>query len=244
MGAKKKTLVVDNGSHEIRAGFLGSNPICFPNCIAETARGARKIGDEVSTCAEEFAIARPSERGLIVDWALQCEIWDRLFAQLSVAPADCRIIMTEPLLAPRSLRKLHYQVLLDDFGFAEVAVVPSSSFAAGSAATALVLDLGFSGAVAAPVYERRPVLAAVRRSFVGGRALSNRLRDIVDLKAYRLDGYPLLLDDMKHTCMRVALDVRAELAELPEKPARFALPATFETCKGRLLGEGEAVDLR
>ena len=138
MGAKKKTLVVDNGSHEIRAGFLGSNPICFPNCIAETARGARKIGDEVSICAEEFAIARPSERGLIVDWALQCEIWDRLFAQLSVAPADCRIIMTEPLLAPRSLRKLHYQVLLDDFGLAEVAVVPSSSFAAGSAAMSAI----------------------------------------------------------------------------------------------------------
>jgi actin-related protein 6 len=87
------TLVIDNGGYTIKAGLVGSNndenegqvpePSCHivPNCIARGRDKRIWVASQLDKCNDfgEMAFRRPFERGHIVNWESQKEIWDHTF---------------------------------------------------------------------------------------------------------------------------------------------------------------------
>ena len=87
-----KTLIVDNGAHTIKAGFASEKPKgqrdchIIPNCIGRSNEdGGRThriyIADQLDDCKDtgEMAFRRPVEKGYIVNWDGELDIWKQAF---------------------------------------------------------------------------------------------------------------------------------------------------------------------
>jgi actin-related protein 6 len=123
-----RTLVLDNGASTIKAGFVTEQetdePRVIPNCIARDRHRKTYVASELEKCKDfgEIAIRRPVEKGFIVNWEAQKEIWDREFfdekAPLQCDPSDTRLVLAEQ---PNSLPALQMhcdQMVFEEYGFA------------------------------------------------------------------------------------------------------------------------------
>ena len=137
--ALTRTLVLDNGAYTIKAGFVSHNndnndnddnttsddkPRVIPNCIARVGKDKHYVASELEKC-KDFSgtmFRRPVEKGFIVNWEAQKEIWEREFFDAK-APQRCDPSETRLLLAehPNSLPALQSncdQMVFEEFGFA------------------------------------------------------------------------------------------------------------------------------
>ncbi|EHK96182.1 putative Actin-like protein arp-6 [Glarea lozoyensis 74030] len=141
----RRTLVIDNGGHTIKAGFSSPAfadpppapsddsqtpqtalplPSIIPNCLARDRDKKVYIGSQLSRCDDfnEMIFRRPVERGYLVNWEAEKEIWEHEFfdqkAALKCDPSETGLILTE---APNALPQLQTncdQVVFEEFGFA------------------------------------------------------------------------------------------------------------------------------
>ena len=122
------TLVLDNGGDTIKAGFVTGDktggPRTIPNCLARDRHRKTYVGSELEKCKDfgEIAFRRPVEKGFIVNWETQKEIWDREFfddkAPQRCDPSESRLLLAEQ---PNSLPALQThcdQMAFEEFGFA------------------------------------------------------------------------------------------------------------------------------
>lgn len=147
-----RTLIIDNGAYTIKAGFVGDGPSdmpaysLVPNCIAKGADGPRStrvyVGDELDACKDfaEMSFRRPVERGYVVNWDAQLDVWKQSFfnkkAKLHVRhfisrerhllnahgaqcdPQDTNAVITEAPNAPHVLQQNVDQILFEEIQFA------------------------------------------------------------------------------------------------------------------------------
>ncbi|GJP61111.1 hypothetical protein CLOP_g18315 [Closterium sp. NIES-67] len=91
------------------------------------------------------------------------------------------------------------------------AVSASSASAAASSAMALqagcglLVDAGFSFTHAVPIWNNKPLLHAVRRMNVGGKALTNVLKEVVSYRAWNMMDETLIMDHVKESMCLVSL---------------------------------------
>lgn len=124
-----KTLVLDNGGYTLKAGFVTNdaadqNPRVIPNCIARDRSKKLYVASDLDSCSDfgEIQFRRPVEKGYIVNWEAQKEIWDHEFIH-ETAPQKCDPAETRLLLAeqPNSLPTLQTncdQIVFEEYGFA------------------------------------------------------------------------------------------------------------------------------
>jgi actin-related protein 6 len=201
-----KTLVLDNGSHTIKAGFSipETEPDLkdchvIPNCIARSQRDKRTyIATELDDCVDfgELQIRRPVERGYVVNWEGEKAIWDRtiLDSQSPVYcnPSECNLLLTEAPNAPSAVQRNSDEMVFEEYEFASLyrttapilSAYTPSPFAPVSSSTPgdpqeslLVVDIGHSHTTVTPLYQGRPLHAACRRLDIGGRLLTNLLKE-------------------------------------------------------------------
>ncbi len=129
--APPRTLIVDNGAFTIKAGLsppastsLETTPTVIPNCLARGRDKKVYIGSQLSTCKDfsEMSFRRPVEKGCLVNWEAEREIWENEFLdpkeQLYCDPKDTGLILAE---APNNLPSLQAncdQIIFEEFGFA------------------------------------------------------------------------------------------------------------------------------
>lgn len=123
-----RTLVLDNGANTIKAGFVTADaidePRVIPNCLARDRDRKTYIASDLAKCKDfgEIAFRRPVEKGYIVNWEAQKEIWDHEFcdnkAPQKCDPSETRLVLAEQ---PNSLPVLQSncdQMVFEEFGFA------------------------------------------------------------------------------------------------------------------------------
>jgi actin-related protein 6 len=131
-----RTLVLDNGAYTIKAGIVRSTsstssettaipaPRVIPNCIARDRHRKTYVGSELEKCKDfgEISLRRPVEKGFIVNWEAQKEIWDREFfdekAPTKCDPSDSRLVLTEQPNALPALQNHCDQMVFEEYGFA------------------------------------------------------------------------------------------------------------------------------
>ena len=83
----ERVLVVDNGAYTIKAGFANPSPDpdtdchVIPNCIAKSRDNRVWIGAQMESCSDygDMAFRRPVQKGFIVNWEAEREIWEKTF---------------------------------------------------------------------------------------------------------------------------------------------------------------------
>ncbi|EKD15962.1 actin [Drepanopeziza brunnea f. sp. 'multigermtubi' MB_m1] len=268
-----RTLVVDNGSYTLKAGFSSpsslltetstsaSTPSIIPNCLARDREKNVYIGSQLSSCKDfgDIVFRRPMEKGYIVNWEAEKEIWEHEFfdakAKLHCDPKETGLILTE---APNALPVLQGhcdQMVFEEFGFARYLRTNGatlnayndiqSSFKAPAPAAEIVstppaeilmlIDSSYSHTTITPLLLGRPLQKSVRRLEVGGKLLTNYLTRLINVRQYDMKEETYLVNEIKEATLYVSNDFRKDMERTWKGPKGDRRPV-FES------GEGIAKD--
>ncbi|KAL8890226.1 MAG: hypothetical protein Q9215_002610 [Flavoplaca cf. flavocitrina] len=236
-----RTLVVDNGAYTIKAGFSSPSPSLedchtIPNCLARERDKKVWVGSEIESIRDfgEVAFRRPVEKGYLVNWEAEKAIWDSTFlwekSRLHCDPHDTNLILTEAPNTTAALQTNCDQVVFEEYEFASYSrhVGPSlnayhdiqtlfgepprdSHLPATPAECLLVIDSGFSHSTVTPLYKGRPIQQAIRRLDVGGKLLTNYLKELLSIRHYNLMNEEHLVNEAKEKVCYVSNAFRQDL---------------------------------
>jgi len=217
------------------------------------------VADQLDACKDFSALQyRLSlERGCLVNWDVQSQVWARAFGSevLKVSPADCRLLLSEIPLCPTAIQDTLDEMVFEHFGFHSYCTRPAPVLAAlalreqqaAEQPTAtpphpasLVLDAGFSAAHCVPVFGGGMVNFGVKRLNIGGKVLTNHLKQVISYRAYNVMDETHLINDVKERLCYVSLDFGNELALTRFKGKKntlrreFVLPDYVSHFRGRI----------
>jgi hypothetical protein len=135
----KKTFVLDNGAYTMKAGYapdLSSQEdalsacTLIPNALVKTRDNRIVIGAQLATQVtdwNEAAFRRPVEKGYIVNWEAEREIWEQSFfdekatarnKQLRIAaPEETTLVLTEGPNTLPVLQRNTDEMVMEEWGF-------------------------------------------------------------------------------------------------------------------------------
>jgi actin-related protein 6 len=213
------------------------------------------IGSQLADCKDfnEMVFRRPVEKGYIVNWEAQKEIWEHEFfdtkAALHCDPRDTGLLLTE---APNGLPALQTncdQVVFEEFQFASycrtTGMIPlrrgyfmgrylrkqagpslnayndvqtcfkapprDPALGGQPAEILLVVDSGYSHTTVTPLLKGRPLNSAVRRLDIGGKLMTNYLKELVSLRQYNMIDETHIMNSVKEACCYIPLDFKSSL---------------------------------
>ncbi|KAF2712403.1 Actin/actin-like protein [Pleomassaria siparia CBS 279.74] len=229
--APVKTLVLDNGAYTLKAGLVApsgtpSYDDCrvLPNCIARSVRDkCMYTSSELYQCKDfgELAFRRPVEKGFIVNWEAEKAIWEHeLLSEtagegLRCDPKDTNLLLMEKPNCPKELQKNCDEIVFEQFEFSAYyrcvgptlnAYHPSipSSLSSLPRECLLIIDTSYSDTTILPIYSGQLIQSAVRRLTVGGKLLTNYLKELASLRHYNMMEETYLLNEIKEAVSFVA----------------------------------------
>jgi len=219
-----EVVVVDNGSHSIKAGFADEHFWRireFPSKVVRQTKPHEKI--HVGYETQDMIITRlgevkePVEKGIITSWDDMEEIWKYTFSNnLQIDPEEHPVLLTESLLNPKRERERMTMIMFETFQTPAIYLEKSavlSMYSLGRT-TGLSIDSGYNVSHTVPVYEGHALRDAIKTLNIGGRGLTEYLAKIL---LERGDNFPIphyyrCLNSIKEDHAYCAQDFGAELA--------------------------------
>ncbi|XP_074274002.1 actin-related protein 6 [Silene latifolia] len=232
MSSSPTVIVLDNGGGYIKLGIGGErDPTAIvPNSTARSTSFKKTlIADEITAVdPTSLTLRRPLDRGYLTNPDLQRDIWAHLFkTHLPSTPPDTSsLLLTQPpfsLSLSPSLRRPLFELVFEDFGFRSCFVSDSASLVhlyeasrnpdgvVSRSQCSMVVDCGFSFTHCTPVFQNFTLNYGVRRLDLGGKALTNYLKELVSYRSVNVMDETLLIDHVKEKLCFVSTDVPRDL---------------------------------
>ncbi|CAL5186827.1 unnamed protein product [Lathyrus oleraceus] len=233
MSTTTQVVVLDNGGGLIKAGFGGERDpsAILPNCLHKPLASKKWLHPNplnTPASAEQdltsASVRRPMDRGYLINPDLQREIWSHLFTSiLRINPSQSSLLLTEPLFSLPSIQHSLDELVFEDFNFTSLYVADSPSLVhlyetsrspnglLSKAQCSLVVDCGFSFTHASPVFQNFTLNYAVKRIDLGGKALTNYLKELISFRSVNVMDETFIIDDVKENLCFVSVDVPRHL---------------------------------
>lgn len=234
-------VILDNGAGKIKYGMYQQdqrsetdNSINYKsksmsNCTAKIDKQLRSIvGDEVDRFLNGSSLnyIRPFDRGYLNNIACEIDVWTKLFDvnHLNINPANNGLVLTEAPFTPEPLLHEMNEVVYEYFGFNTCIRKPAAWFSAYEFANyfapntvqypkcCTVIDSGFSFSHVFPFIDYQCRKHACRRVNVGGKLLTNYLKEIVSYRQWNMMDEFKLIDQVKEELCYVSTDYISDLA--------------------------------
>lgn len=225
-------LVLDNGGCSMKAG-LSSDPSCLtiPNCITKVKSEKRRpfIGDQLEDCKDYSGVfyILPISKGFISNWDTQRTMWNYLFKnKLTLNDfSETSILMTEPYFNFRSVQENLLEILFEEYRFKSVALANPASLVDykhrsqrnTSALASIVVDAGYSFTHIVPHVNGKQIKSGILRIDVGGKALTNHLKDVISYRQLQVLDETYVMNQCKEDCCYVSQDINSDLTECLKK---------------------------
>ncbi|KAF7224957.1 actin-related protein 6 [Nothobranchius furzeri] len=189
------TLVLDNGANSAKIGYSQEKVRVIPNCQFRSKTSRLKTFtanqlDEIKDPSGLFYIL-PFQKGYLVNWDVQRKVWDHLFGKemFKVEFVDTSIIVTEPYFNFSSIQESMNEILFEEYQFQSALRINAGSLSAHhyfhtkpSELCCLVVDSGFSFTHIVPYCRSKKLKEGIRRINVGGKLLTNHLKEIISYR--------------------------------------------------------------
>lgn len=252
-------VVLDNGASTVKAGILdaaGSQPRIIPNAVIRSKGDkATYIGHEFERCRDYSALhyRLPFEKGLLVDWDAQKAVWDGIFSDevLGVDTTNSSLLITEPYFNLPNIQEVYDQFVFEEYEFQSYyRCTPASLIPHGDLfrnlspqpECMLVVDSGFSFTHVVPILDGRVVWKAVKRLDVGGKLLTNQLKELVSFRQWNMMNETYIMNHVKESCCFLTSDFSRDLEACRVSNTivqEYVLPDLTRERKGHVKEENE-----
>jgi len=244
MAEEANTVIIDNGSGMVKAGFAGEDcpRAVFPSVVgrpknASAMQGVQQkteyIGDEAMQKRGILNLAYPISAGIVESWEDMEKVWHHCFYnELRVAPEEQNgVLLTEAPRNPKANREKMVSIMFETFQVKNVYVALQavmSLYAAGRT-TGLVCDAGDGVSHTIPVFEGFSIPHAVEKMEIAGRVLTNWMQKLLlgTGESFTSSAELEIVKDIKEKLAYVAQDYDVEHAEAEkssEKDQQYTLP--------------------
>lgn len=232
------TLVIDNGSGEIKAGFAGNDG---PTTIFSTVTGRPSrninqletdkeyyIGSEAQSRRDVLDLRFPIEHGIVTNWEDMEKIWNYVFCnELRVNPVEHPVLMTEAPLNPKGNRERMTQIMFEKFNVTNfyVSMQSTLSLYGSGRGSGVLVDIGEGVSHVAIIYEGYCVMPATRRLDYAGGDLTTYLQTLLQERGYDFVNASEMeiVREIKEKMCYVADDFEVELSK-PTVEKSYELP--------------------
>ena len=159
--------LLDNGAGKVKAGVcrnsVGSSDLLqvkHSNCTSRILKQMNLlVGDQVDSTLNGSLLQynRPFDRGYLVNWQSELEVWTRLFGAngLNISTAESSLCLTEAPFSPEAIQNDMNEIVFEEYNFNRYLRKPASWFSAFeftknppedhfNTSCCTVLDSGFS----------------------------------------------------------------------------------------------------
>ncbi|XP_071941751.1 actin-related protein 6-like [Antedon mediterranea] len=219
------TLILDNGAYQAKIGRSTSEkPNCFPNCIMKAKSERRKqfIGSQIDDCKDLSSLyyVLPFQKGYLVNWDVQRQVWDYVFGKdvMNVDFSDTSIVITEPYFNFVSIQEAMNEIFFEEYKFDAILRTNAGSLSSYKRLhddkedkCCLVVDSGYSFTHIAPYYGKKKIKHAVRRINVGGKLLTNHLKEIISYRQLHVMDETYVVNQVKEDVSFVSLQFNKDM---------------------------------
>ncbi|BFZ53917.1 Actin-related protein 6 [Savitreella phatthalungensis] len=230
---------------------------------------------EKSTLLGTLQYRRPFEKGHLVSWEAERAIWWEVLQSIDVRdPTTTTLVLGTPLKELSNLQANTDEVVFEEFNFDRFYRAPSMALCAWGplgerfgedagdgcvvgtdgratlvpAEACVVLDIGYTATLCTPVVEGVAYITHARTLPVGGRFLTNWLKEQISFRQYNLMEEFTLVDRCKRAACFVTDEFNKcmDLARVrdPSIVANYALPDFARNLPDRLLSQSDIANMR
>lgn len=241
-------LVIDNGGGNIKYGFnTEMNPKMIGNVLGKSKKtNMVYIGDQIDDLSiGPLLLRRPFERGYLVDIEAEFEIFNYIFEKklkISEKYSQISLFCSEAPFTPNTLKEDFEQMIFELYGFGEYSsssssnwnyfhyqqCYPDSNIARNE--STLIVDSGFSFTHICPIIAKGRREKCFKRVNIGGKLLSNYLREIISYRYYNMMDESQLVNLIKEEMCYLSLDYINELKN--NLSLSYILPDFIHSNKG------------
>lgn len=230
--------------------------LVFFFCRSKTERRRSFIGDQLDECKDMSALfyLLPFQKGYLVNWDTQRQIWEYSFNDiLKLSPSDTNLIFTEPPFNFPSIQDSLNEVFFEEFRFSSLLVSLPSSLSAlyqlnkmAEYPCCVVVDSGYSFTHIIPYYRGKMVAKGIRRIDVGGKLLTNHLKEIVSYRQLHVLDETFVMNQVKEEVCFVSQALYKDMVTAQLKDSRntimreYVLPDFTNVKKGYVREMGVA----
>lgn len=166
------------------------------------------IGDQLEDCKDLSGLyyVLPFQRGYVVNWDTQRQVWDYVFGNdlMKLQCENHSLVVSEPVYNFRSIQDAMNEIFFEDYKFSSILRLPASSYSSflyqqahPASLCCLVIDTGYSFTHIVPYYRGKIVEGAVKRIDVGGKLLTNYLKEIVSYRQLHVMDETYVMNQVK-----------------------------------------------
>ncbi|KAK0462060.1 actin-related protein Arp6 [Desarmillaria tabescens] len=226
------TLVLDNGASTIKAGISTTDSpapaLLIPNAIARSkSRSTTYFGHELLRCTDHASLTYrlPFDKGFVVDWDAQKAIWDGVFSEevFGIDTTQTSLLLTEPYHNLPNIQEVYDQFVFEEYEFESYYRCTPASLISHSphfppSQCSLIIDSGFSYTHTIPLLSGTPHLPALKRLSIGGKLLTNHLKELISFRQWNMMDETYITNHVKESCCFVSLDFARDLEEARRDP--------------------------
>jgi len=229
MAEEITSIIIDNGSGMVKAGFSGDDAprSVFPSIIGVPRHqgvmigmGQKEcyLGDEAQKKRGVLKLTYPIEHGIITNWDHMEMIWHHTFYnELRVAPEEHPVLLTEAPMNPKCNREKMLEIMFETFNVPSwyLQIQAVLSLYSSGRTTGIVFDSGDGVSHVVPIYEGYSLPHAVMRIDLAGRDITEYLKKILTETGIQLTttAESEIVRTMKEKLCYVSMDYENELTK-------------------------------
>lgn len=225
--------ILDNGGYTAKVGFSTANePKIVPNCIMKAKSERRRpfIASQIDECRDASGLfyILPFQKGFLINWDTQKTVWDFIFSKdcCPVNFSEAPLVITEPLFNFSSIQEATTEIFFEEYECQSLLRINATDLAEynyrklNSNDCTVVVDSGYSFTYIVPYIKGKKYKHGIRRIDVGGKVLTNHLKEIISYRQLNVMDETYVINQVKEDSCFVSQNFMADM-EIAKKKGIF-----------------------
>ncbi|XP_028156816.1 actin-related protein 6 [Ostrinia furnacalis] len=215
--------ILDNGAYTAKVGFSSMEPKIVPNCIMKAKSERRRpfVGSQIDDCRDASGLfyILPFQKGFLINWDTQKTVWDYIFSKecCPVNFNDTPLIITEPLFNFASIQEAMTEIFFEEYECQSLLRINATDLAeycyrkTHNNQCTVVVDTGYSFTNIVPYINGKKYREGIRRIDVGGKVLTNHLKEILSYRQLNVMDETYVINQVKEDSCYVSQDFKGDM---------------------------------
>ncbi|CAL7941660.1 unnamed protein product [Xylocopa violacea] len=211
--------ILDNGAYTAKVGLASDSCRLVPNCIMKAKSERRRpfVGNQIEECRDASGLfyILPFQKGYLVNWDVQKTVWDYIFSK-ECCPVNLNqlsVIITEPLFNFPTIQEAITEIFFEEYECQSLLRINASTLSCyqyktenPNAKCCIVVDSGYSFTHIVPYVNDTKIKEGIRRIDVGGKLLTNHLKEIISYRQLHVMDETYVINQVKEDSCFVSQD--------------------------------------